>query len=101
VAIQQRVLTGPPAPGTRFDLDRELRPALLRFGDRIAWALVRLDRVPERGALEAALDAELERFGLGPAHREAWVVAFLGWAQSRAKARASSPAITGSSRDAP
>lgn len=101
VAVQERVLAGPATPGPRFDLDRELRPALLRLGDRMAWALVRLDRVPERRALATALDAELERFGLRPSHREAWVEALLGWAQSRARARANSPAITGSSSDAP
>jgi len=101
VAVQERALAGPATPGPPFDLDRELRPALLRLGDRIAWALVRVDRVPEAGVLAAVLSEELEPFGLGPDHRDAWVAAFVGWAQSRARARASSPAITGSSSDAP
>ncbi len=44
VAIQESVLAAPPEPSPRFtpDLDRELRPAISRLGDRIARALVRL-----------------------------------------------------------
>ena len=39
--IQQRVLASPPAPDApRADLQREIRPALIRIGDRIARLLV-------------------------------------------------------------
>jgi hypothetical protein len=101
VALQERTLAGPAAPGRRFDLRAELRPALLRLGDRIAWLLVRLDRPPARAALAEAVGRELAPFGLGPGHGQAWVDAIAAFAQGRATARASSPAITGSTIDTP
>ncbi|HKJ25332.1 MAG TPA: transporter substrate-binding domain-containing protein, partial [Myxococcota bacterium] len=101
VAIQERSLAGPPAPGPRFDLGGELRPALLRIGDRIAWALVRLDAAPSRTEARAALAAELEPYAIDAAHGDALADALLRLAQSRASTRASSPAITGSTSDAP
>ncbi len=38
--VQRAVLAGPPSPVPPPDLDAELRPALLRIGERIAWLLV-------------------------------------------------------------
>ncbi len=55
--IQLAVLAGPPGSGEPADLEGELRPALIRIGDRIGWLIARLPAGldPERarrGALE-------------------------------------------------
>ena len=54
-AIQRAVLDGDAAPGPTPSLDGELRPALLRLGDRIAALVVELERTPraETDALAA------------------------------------------------
>jgi len=101
VALQERVLAAPPATRARFDLARELRPALLRIGDRVAWALVRLETVPEPAVARATLATELVPFGIAASHGDALADALLALVQSRASARASSPAITGSASEAP
>jgi len=101
VAIQERALGRPPGTGPRFDLATALRPALLRIGDRMAWALVRLERAPARAELAAAVAAELAPFALGPEHRKRLVDAILGLVQERVIARASSPASTGSTSETP
>lgn len=101
VEIQERALDGPPAPAPRFDLARELRPALLRIGDRMAFALVRLDAVPSSSAVRAALAEELAPLGIDAARGDALADALLGLSQSRASTRARSPAITGSTSDEP
>jgi hypothetical protein len=88
-------------PGPPFDLAGELRPALLRLGDRLAWALVRLDDAPDRAAARAAVADELAPWGLDTAHAAAVADAIAALVHSRANARASSPAITGSTSDAP
>jgi len=101
VAIQGETLAGPVSPGPRFDLTTELRPALLRLGQRIAWALVRLDGPASRKELSRRVAAELSPYDLDPAHQDALVDALQALAQSRASARANSPAITGSASEAP
>ena len=102
VAIQATVLARPAGPDSGgFDLERELRPALLRLGDRIAWALVRIEDAPGRDALGEAVGAELANFGLGAGHADPLADALLALAQDLAKARARSPAITGSANDTP
>ncbi|MCP5066104.1 MAG: transporter substrate-binding domain-containing protein [bacterium] len=40
-AMQQEILAGPAAAGEPPDLAEEIRPALLRMGEKIAWLLVR------------------------------------------------------------
>ncbi len=45
-ARQREVLAGPTRPGEAPDLATELRPALLRIGEKIAWLLVRVG-IPE------------------------------------------------------
>jgi len=54
VSVQRRVLAGPtPAGSARFDLETQLRPALLRIGERMARLLVACAQVPagDRGPL--------------------------------------------------
>jgi hypothetical protein len=59
--LQARTLAGPPAEGRGFDLDRELRPALARLGERIAGLVVELppgtprDELRRRAAEELAM----------------------------------------------
>jgi cyclohexadienyl dehydratase len=101
VAIQEGVLARPASGERRFDLASELRPALLRLGDRIAWALVRLDAVPQRDELVRAVAAELAPYALESTHRDALADAIGALAQRRASARANSPAITGNASEAP
>lgn len=103
VAVQERVLaardTAPDGEG--FDLQLQLRPALLRLGERIAWLLVRQDAVPERLALRRILRAELAGLGLGAAHADPIADAIVDLAQARVKTRARSPDGTASSSAAP
>lgn len=47
VELQRRVLEGPEEPSlARFDLETQLRPALIRIGDRMAELLVRVANEP-------------------------------------------------------
>jgi cyclohexadienyl dehydratase len=105
VALQRAVLARPAAQaGPAFDLETELRPALQRIGERMAFALVRLRGIPEPEALHAALAAELAPHGLGAPHLEALSAALRALArpaQERVNARASRPATTGSASDTP
>ena len=105
VALQRDGLARPARDAAAgFDLEGELRPALLRIGERTAFVLVRLREVPEPDTLRAALAAELAPHGLGADHVEALaraLRALAGPAQERVSARASSPATTGSASDTP
>lgn len=69
VDLQRRVLAAPPDPSlSRFDLARELRPALIRIGDRMAELLVRVADADEgAGGGTAALRAALSAHGLSHA----------------------------------
>ncbi len=91
VEVQRRALEGVAPGGERFRLAEDLRPALLRVGDRIAWLLVRLERAPA----PEQVHAELERFAVRPESAARLVRALERLVQGRVKARASSPAITG------
>ena len=103
VALQERVLGEPPRGAAGFDLGQELRPALLRIGDRIAWLAVRLERAPDPEADRSAIARELAPHGLGAEHAAAIARSLeaLVAAQTRANARASRPASTGSISDTP
>ena len=69
-AIQEAVLAGPAAsPGEVPDLDAELRPALLRIGDRIGVLLPRLPAAIAEDAVDAELASTLDLPGLGPEPR--------------------------------
>lgn len=89
VDLQRRVLSHPPTGAPPFDLADELRPALLRIGDRMAWLLVRLERAPSPGELVQ----ELADFDLDPGHAHALAAALDAIVRGRVAARASSPAI--------
>jgi cyclohexadienyl dehydratase len=65
-ALQRHVLAGPPATGARFDLDRELRPALARVGERVAALLVELPPGASRAELRARATEALAVPGLPP-----------------------------------
>jgi cyclohexadienyl dehydratase len=103
VAVQEAVLADPPAAGGGpvFDLQLQLRPALLRLGDRIAWSLVRLRSVPDRLDLRRSLRAEWAPLGVGPEVVDPLADAWVALAQDLETKRAISPASTGSSSDAP
>ena len=62
--VQRRVLAGPPDPDKARDLDGEIRPALLRIGDRLAWLAVRLPSSLERNSVRARTRRALERHDL-------------------------------------
>jgi len=67
--VQRRVLVAPPPPTTPvFDLDTELRPALLRIGERIAWLLPRLPATLDPAEVRAASELALAASRLDPAH---------------------------------
>lgn len=75
VEVQQRVLAAEPGgPGLEpFDLETELRPALLRIGDRMAWLLPRLANGGPvgPGQLDRRVRAALEGHGLSAARLDA------------------------------
>jgi cyclohexadienyl dehydratase len=62
--LQSAALAGPPAPGPRFDLDAQLRPALARLAERIARLAVRLPPAPHPEAVRDQVRAALARPGL-------------------------------------
>jgi cyclohexadienyl dehydratase len=68
VAIQQSVLAGSDSGNPSPDLETELRPALLRLGERIADALVRLQGPLDPGYVEAFARERLEAPGLTSRH---------------------------------
>ena len=71
VAIQHRILAQPMPPGTAvFDLAQEIRPALLRIGERMASLLLLTarDSEPRRSDLHARVEEALVRHQL-PAAR--------------------------------
>jgi cyclohexadienyl dehydratase len=71
VGVQQAVLSEPADPRTpTLDLETELRPALLRIGDRIAWLLVRLPGPLDPGDVGRQTSEALDAPGLAP-HPEA------------------------------
>lgn len=72
VAIQQRVLAAPPIPGApSFDLVSEIRPALLRIGERMADLLVRTAAEPLPVDLDARVAGALARQRLPSGRSEA------------------------------
>jgi cyclohexadienyl dehydratase len=72
IAVQQAVLSAPPDPSvTRLDLETELRPALLRIGDRIAWLLVRLPGPLDAGDVDRQTSEALDAPGLRSRHEAA------------------------------
>ncbi|MFP6607907.1 MAG: transporter substrate-binding domain-containing protein [Myxococcota bacterium] len=67
VAIQHRILAGPMPPGTAvFDLAQEIRPALLRIGERMASLLLLTarDSEPRRSDLHGRVEEALARHRL-------------------------------------
>jgi len=71
VAIQQRILAGPtPTAAVAFDLAREIRPALLRIGERMAILLLLTahDSEPAPSDLHARVEEVLAKHQL-PAER--------------------------------
>jgi cyclohexadienyl dehydratase len=85
--IQREVLSGPPQLGAGLDLRREIRPALLRIGDRIARLVVLLPGKgagahagpdPDFGDPVASIEEELGDRRLDPAHRRAIAEAIRG-----------------------
>ncbi len=72
IAVQQAVLAAPPDPSTPSrDLETELRPALLRIGDRIAWLLVRLPGPLEPEDVDRQTSEALDAPGLERHHEAA------------------------------
>jgi cyclohexadienyl dehydratase len=72
VGVQQAVLSEPADPRTpTLDLETELRPALLRIGDRIAWLLVRLPGPLDPGDVGRQTSEALDAPGLEPHHEAA------------------------------
>ena len=87
VAVQEQVLAGEPdAARPVLDLQLQLRPALLRVGERLAWALVRLDVPPDRLDLRRRMADELAPLGVAPGHARAIADAIVDWARTRATA---------------
>ena len=72
--IQESTLAGEAAPGPPPDLDGDLRPALLRIGDRIAELLTRLPPGLEPTEVAEGVAVALADRGLGP-DRQAEIVA--------------------------
>jgi cyclohexadienyl dehydratase len=70
-AIQHATLARPPMLGNPPDLDRELRPALLRLGERIAGLIVEFEATEtaatQEGELELLVNRCLGLLGLDPA----------------------------------
>lgn len=72
VAVQQSVLAEPASPrAAPANLDSELRPALLRIGERIAWLLVRLPGPLDPQDVERQTSEALDAPGLEPQHEAA------------------------------
>ena len=74
-AVQEAVLVGPAAdaeadPASVPDLDRELRPALLRIGARIGTLLPRLPSAIAEGAVEAEFARSLDLPGIDAERRK-------------------------------
>lgn len=67
--IQLAILASPPpdSVGKPADLHGELRPALGRIGDRIAWLVVRLPENPSRASLRERTRRALAKHGLSDA----------------------------------
>jgi cyclohexadienyl dehydratase len=97
----------PPEPWP--SLDEELRPALLRIGDRIAQLILHLPAEPKgSGRVEALAEDQLREPRLARSSRREIVTALERLMpepersdQARAKARAASPANTGSATQTP
>jgi cyclohexadienyl dehydratase len=70
-AVQEAVLARPSADAPTFDLEDELRPALVRIGERIAEILARLPGPLDPQAVEREASEQLDAPGLEPAKREA------------------------------
>lgn len=71
-AVQQAVLAAPPDPSAQArDLEDELRPALLRIGDRVAWLVVRLPGPLDPEDVERRVGEALDVPGLQRRHRRA------------------------------
>jgi len=75
VALQRQVLSAQPEGRANFDLGRELRPALLRIGERMANLLVQVARAPDPPPvdLRERVDVALAGYDL-PAERTAAIV---------------------------
>jgi cyclohexadienyl dehydratase len=72
IAVQQAVLSAPADPSApSLDLETELRPALLRIGDRIAWLLVRLPGPLDPGDVDRQTSEALDAPGLERHHEAA------------------------------
>lgn len=72
-AIQRRVLAEPRPPnlGPPFSLDEDLRPALLRIGDRIARLLVQLPQGIDDDEIRERCQGALAGLGLDPGRMDA------------------------------
>jgi cyclohexadienyl dehydratase len=76
-AVQRHVLAGPPEAGApAFSLE-ELRPALLRIGDRIAELVAQLPSALDPAEVQRGVREEVAAPGLEDAQREALVEALL------------------------
>ena len=72
LAVQETVLAAPPdSTAPTPDLETELRPALLRIGQRIAWLLVRLPGPLDPGDVDRRTAEALDAPGLGRRHEAA------------------------------
>lgn len=78
VAVQQAVVDR-PAPGSRehFDLERDLRPALIRIGERMAWLLAVAAGEPSPPDLGGRVRVALAHHKLPESVLDAVVEAFL------------------------
>jgi len=77
VAIQHETLERAPAARPPPDLDRELRPALLRIGERIAELWVRLPIPLDPTTLRESAEQELSTPGLEPAAKQQLIEALV------------------------
>jgi len=76
VAVQEAVLAGPALrAGPVRDLERSLRPAILRVGERMALLLVHLPGAAVAAGVRAAVDRELADHPLGDPQRAALAAA--------------------------
>jgi len=81
--IQRATLAGPAGEAPTADLDRALRPALLRLGSRIAFLLQKLPAQIDRGDLEDFARQRLRTPGLSDGARDALVEAILALSEAR------------------
>jgi cyclohexadienyl dehydratase len=97
-------------PEPNPDLDEDLRPALLRIGERIARLVLELPAGTDAARVRTEADALLREPRLSRSSRRMLVDAIVGLVpaaprrgpdQTRDRARASSPAATGSTRQTP